>query len=146
MLCSKCQQHEATLHFTSIVDDKMAEEVHLCKRCAPATGHDWSQLKTEEIKALSVLGKKCEFCRRDAVSGEISAGRVPIYWCSDCGMERTMIQRDLFFAERPDFLQRPKEEGSFPSLLSDPRFLAWSASIGDRATQILKQRKASKSQ
>lgn len=146
MLCFKCQQHEATIHLTTVVDGKTAEAVHLCKNCAPAAGFDWSKLKPEEIEALSVLGKKCEFCGRAAFSGEIRADGSTTYWCSDCGLERTLILGDLLVAERPDIFQRPKEEISFLSLCSDPEFRALSASMSERATQILKQRKASESQ
>ena len=142
MLCSKCQQNEATIHFTTVVDGKEAEAVHLCKNCAPTIGFDWSKLNTGEIEALSVLGKQCEFCGRAAASGELRAGGSAIYWCFDCGMERTLILGELLAAERPDLLRQSGKEKSFLAWCSDPELRALSASLSDRAKQILKQRRA----
>ena len=69
MLCAKCHQKEATIHFTTVVDGTEEEAVHLCKDCAPPTGFDLDKLDLKQLEALSVIGKKCEFCGRDAFSG-----------------------------------------------------------------------------
>ncbi|MGZ4975320.1 MAG: hypothetical protein ACXWDN_21375, partial [Limisphaerales bacterium] len=61
MLCAKCNQKEATLHFTTVVNGA-EETVHLCKDCAPQTGFALDELDLKQIEALSVVGKKCEFC------------------------------------------------------------------------------------
>jgi protein-arginine kinase activator protein McsA len=104
MLCAKCHQNEATIHFTTVVDGAEEESVHLCKDCAPPTGFDLDKLDLKQIEALSVVGKKCEFCGREAFSGEMRASGGAIYWCFDCGLEFGAIFRDLLLAERPDLL------------------------------------------
>ena len=141
MLCAKCHQNEATIHFTTVVDGTEEEAVHLCKDCAPPTGFDLSKLDMKQIEALAITGKKCEFCGRDAFSGEMRPGGGAIYWCFDCGLERGAILRDLLVAERPDLLQRSKEESSFLAFCSDPTLQAWSVSASERATQTLKERR-----
>src|SRR3954451_15826671 len=105
MLCAKCQKNEATIHFTTVVGTE-EETVDLCKDCAPPMGFDLDRPDLKQIEALSVIGKKCEFCGRDAFSGEVRAGSGPIYWCFDCGLEREAILRDLLLGERPDLLQK----------------------------------------
>jgi hypothetical protein len=141
MLCAKCHQNEATVHFTTVVDGTDEETVDLCKDCAPDTGFDFSKLDLKQIEALSVVGKKCEFCARDAFSGEMRVGGGAIYWCFDCGMELGVILRDLLVAERPDLLQRSKEESSFLSFCSDTGLQAWSAAASAKAVQTLKERR-----
>ena len=141
MFCAKCHQKEATIHFTTVVAGKEEEAVHLCKDCAPPTGFDLDKLDLKEIEALSVIGKKCEFCRRDAFSGEMRAKGGAIYWCFDCGLEIGGIVRDLLVAERPDLLQRSKEESDFLSFCSDPGLQAWSDAASQKAVQTLKERR-----
>ncbi len=141
MFCAKCHQNEATVNFTTVVDGTEEETVHLCKECAPPTGFDLDKLNLKQIQALSVFGKKCEFCGRDAFSGEIRAGFGPIYWCFDCGLERGVILRDLLVAERPDLLQRSKDESSFQAFCSDSTLQAWLASASERATKTLRERR-----
>jgi hypothetical protein len=141
MLCAKCHLNKATVHFTTVVDGSEDEAVHLCKDCAPPTGFDLSKLDLNRIKALSVVGKKCEFCGRSAFSGEIRTDGGAIYWCFDCGLERAVIFRDLLVTERSDLLQRSKEECSVLAFCSDPELQAWSASASERATQTFKERR-----
>src|SRR5262245_462772 len=132
MLCAKCHQNEATIHFTTVVDGAEQETVHLCKECAPPTGLDPDKLDLKQIEALAVAGKKCEFCGMDAFSGEMRAGGGAIYWCFDCGLEFAGILRELLLAERPDLFQRNEAESSFLSFCSDPGLQAWSASASQR--------------
>ena len=40
MLCAKCHQKEAAIHFTIVVDGTEEETGHFCKDCAPPTGFD----------------------------------------------------------------------------------------------------------
>lgn len=141
MLCAKCHQNEATIHFTTVVDGSEEETLHLCGDCAPPTGFDLGKLDMKEIERLSVVGKKCEFCGRDASSGEMRVGSGAIYWCFDCGLEHGRILMDLLASEQPYLLQRNKEESSFLAFCSDPRLQAWSASASERATQTLKKRR-----
>jgi len=52
-----------------------------CARPAlPPTGFE--NLTPEQLQALSVVGKKCEFCGKAALSGEMTPGGGAIYWCS----------------------------------------------------------------
>jgi len=148
MLCAKCHQNEATIHFTSVVDGLGEETVHLCKDCAPPTGFDLHKLDLKQIETLSVVGKKCEFCGREAISGEMRAGGGAIYWCFDCGLELGVILRDLLLAEQSELLQRStellqrnKEASACLSFCSDPGFQAWSISASQRAAQTLKERR-----
>jgi len=141
MLCAKCHQREATIHFRTVVDGEEEETVHLCPDCAPPAGFDLDKLDLKKIEALSVIGKTCEFCGRDAFSGQISAKGGAIYWCFDCGLEFGRILSDLVLTERPDLLQRSKEESSFLSFCSDPGLQAWSEAASARAVQTLKERR-----
>ncbi len=137
-LCAKCQQNEATIHFTTVVDGA-EQTVHFCKGCAPLAG--LHNLDPKELEALSVIGKKCEFCGREAVSGVITGSRGAIYWCLDCGLEFGRILSELCISERPDLMKRSKEASSFLSICSDPELQAWSEAANQRAAQILKRRR-----
>jgi hypothetical protein len=139
MLCAKCQKNEATIHFTTVVGSRAAEAVHLCKECAPPTGLE--NLSLQQVEALSIAGKKCEFCRKGAFSGEMVAGRGAIYWCFGCGLEFGRILMELIRSERPDLIQRSQEESSFLSFCSDPELQAWSAAASQKAVQILRERR-----
>jgi len=39
MLCERCQQREATIHLTQVVDGEV-KKVHLCQKCAEEAGFD----------------------------------------------------------------------------------------------------------
>ncbi len=141
MLCAKCQKNEATVHLTTVVDGKQEETVHLCKDCGTeVTG--LPSLDPSRLVALSVIGKKCEFCGKDADSGEMRAGGGgAIYWCFDCGAEYGRIFAELLMSEHPEFMERGKAQNSFLAFSSDPRLQAWSAEAGRKAVQILKERR-----
>lgn len=141
MRCANCHQKEATIHFRMVVDGAEEETVPLCPDCAPPTGFNLHQLDLKEIEALSVLGKKCEFCGKDADSGEISAKGRATNWCFDCGSELMRILSDLVVAERPDLLQRSEAKSSFLSFCSDTGFQAWSEAASQKAAQTLKDRR-----
>jgi hypothetical protein len=137
MRCAKCHQKEATIHFRMVVDGAEEETVPLCPDCAPPTGF----MDLKEIEALSVLGKKCEFCGKDADSGEIGAKGRATNWCFDCGSELMRILSDLLRAERPDLLQRSEAKSFFSSFCSDTGFQAWSEAACQKAVQTLKERR-----
>jgi hypothetical protein len=138
-LCSKCHQKEATVHLTAVMDGVTEETVHFCKDCAPSsTG--LPTLDPKELAALSVTGKKCEFCGREAVSGVIGASG-PVYWCLDCGREHGRILGELSASERPDLMRRSKETSSFLAFCSDPELRAWSEAASQKAVEILRARK-----
>src|SRR2546425_1403019 len=115
-LCSKCHQNEATIHVVATFGATENENMHLCKDCFPATG--LYNLDPQELGALSVIGKKCEFCRGGAFSGVMSS-KSPIYWCYACGLEFTRILMELFTSERPDLMWRSKNESSFSANCCD---------------------------
>ena len=140
MLCAKCHKNEATIHFTTVVDGQEVETVDLCKECAPPTGLDLDNLDLKQIEALSVIGKKCEFCGKEAFSGEMRTRGSAIYWCFDCGLEFGRILSDSLVSQRPDLLQRSKEERSFLSFCADPGLQAWSEGASQKAVQKLKER------
>jgi hypothetical protein len=140
MLCAKCQKNEATFHLATVVDGKEEETVHLCKDCGTAiTG--LPTLDPSKLEALSVIGKKCEFCGKDAYSGEMRAGGGAIYWCFDCGAEYGRIFAELLMSEHPEFMERCKAHSSFLAFSSDPQLQAWSAEAGPKAMQVLKERR-----
>jgi hypothetical protein len=141
MLCAKCNQKEATIHFRTVEDDANGETIHLCKECAPYTGFDLDKQDLKQIEALSIVGKKCEFCGREASSGQMSSKEGAVYWCFDCGLEFVRILGDLLVAERPDLLQRSKAESSFLSFCCDPGIQAWSEAASRKAVQTLKERR-----
>jgi len=141
MLCAKCHQQEAAIHFAIVVDGREDEAVHLCKDCAPSTGFDLDKLDPKQIEALSVIGKKCGFCGRDAFSGQMSAKGGAIHWCFDCGLEFGRILSDLLVSEQPGLLRRSKEESSFLSFCADPELQAWSEAASQMAAQTLKERR-----
>jgi hypothetical protein len=141
MLCAKCNQKEATVHFTTVVNGTEEEAVHLCTDCAPDIGFDLDKLDLKQIDALSVVGKRCEFCGRDAFSGQMSSKGDGVFWCFDCGLEFGRIFSDSLIAERPDLLQRSKEESSFLSFCSDPGIRSWSEAASLKAVQTLKERR-----
>ena len=138
-LCAKCHQNEATIHFSMVVDSAEDETVHLCKDCAPPPGLTTFDLK--KLEALSVMGKKCEFCGKNAFSGEMRAQGGAIYWCFDCSLELGRIVSDLLLSERPDLLHRSKEESSFLSICCDPALQAWSEAATEKGVQTLKERR-----
>jgi len=63
------------------------------------------------------------------------------YWCFDCGLELGRILSDLLLAERPNLLQRSKEESSFLSFCRDAGLQAWSGAASQKAAQTLKDRR-----
>src|SRR5674476_157660 len=137
MLCARCQTNEATLHLTAVVDGRGEETVHLCKDCGTAiTG--LPTLDPTRLEALSVIGKKCEFCDKDAYSGEMRAAGGAVYWCFDCGAEYARIFTELLMSDHPEFIERGKAHSSFLTFSSDPQLQAWSAEAGPKAMQILR--------
>jgi hypothetical protein len=143
-LCAKCHQKQATIHFTATVGlhGEEAETVELCSDCAraPTIGLNLKNLDLKELEALSVVGKKCEFCGQKAFSGVTSAGGA-IYWCYDCGLEFGCIQLELCISKRPDLMQRSEEEGSFLSISGDPELHAWLEEANQKTVKILKERR-----
>ncbi len=137
MLCAKCQKNEATVHLTTVVGTEQ-ETVDLCRNCAPPGIAD---LDLEKAKALSTTGKKCEFCGAEAYSGQMLSGGGASYWCFDCGTELMSIVAELVDTERPDLLQRSKEDSSFLAFSSDPELVAWSEVANQKAVRILKERR-----
>ena len=139
MLCAKCHRNEATVHLT-FVRGTQTERIDLCKDCAPATTGVQS-FDPNDLQALSVVGKKCEFCGQAACLGQLVAGGSAVYLCLDCHQEFGRILAELVTSERPDLMQRAKEESSFFAFASDPEVQVWLQRANDRAMQILKDRR-----
>ena len=138
-LCAKCHQQEATVHFTFVTGGAENETVHLCQDCAPPTGLKNFDLK--ELAAMSVAGKRCEFCGQAAFSGVMRSRRDASYWCFECGAELMRILADLWVSEKPDLMQRGREKKSFLSFCSDPELQAWSEAVEQKAVQLLRERR-----
>jgi hypothetical protein len=98
-------------------------------------------VRRKPLSGIESIGKKCEFCGRDAFSGAMGAGDGAIYWCYDCGSEHGRIVMDLLMVEQPELLGQSKAESSFLSFCSDAGLVAWSVSASQRATQALKERR-----
>ena len=140
MLCAKCQNNQATLHHTTILHGRGEETIHLCKDC----GSDITRLLTTDpgkLEVLPVIGRKCEFCGKDAFSGKTLAGNSAIYWCFDCEAEYRRTFAELLISEHPEVMERVKARSSFLPFLSPQQFEAWSAEAGQRVVQILKERR-----
>jgi hypothetical protein len=136
MICTKCHQNEATIHLTTVVGPE-TETVDLCKDCAPL---GFADLDLEKAEAMSVIGKKCEFCGGNACSGEMLPGGAGVYWCLDCGTELMSIVTGLLQTERPDLMRR-LEAVSFLSICADSDLQAWSEAANRKSVQILKERR-----
>jgi|SRR5882724_3854946 len=137
MLCAKCHQNEATIHLSTVVGAE-EETVDLCKDCAPP---GLANLDLEKAKELSVIGKKCEFCRGKAYSGQMLASGGAVYWCFDCGAELMSIVTGLLETDRPDLMRRSKEAVSFLSICGDADFQTWSETATRKSVKILKERR-----
>jgi hypothetical protein len=139
MVCAKCHKNEAVMHFTICEGDRGAECIDLCEECAPSTG--FGSFTIEQLKAFSVVGKRCDFCGEAAVSGQIIAGGGAIYWCLDCGTEFAHIVRELIKAERPDLVQSNMEEPSSEAYCLDSELQAWASLATQKAVRVLKERR-----
>jgi hypothetical protein len=140
MLCAKCHQNKATVHITSDCCGKV-EKIDLCQNCAPNMGFNVRDLK--QLEKFSVIGKKCEFCDKPAVTGEFDLKGHATYWCLDCGMELSKIFLEIVQSENPNWLEQPPENFSFLSLCADPKMLASMEATMQQAVQTLKNRKSS---
>lgn len=139
MLCAKCHKTEATVHLTTIVGEEKVERIDLCPQCAPAvTGY--GDLNPEKLKALSPVGKKCEFCAKEAVSGQMEQKGGAIYWCFDCGAEFGRIVTESVMAERPDLFQQAKEPGWSAAIFTNQEIQDWLQALNERAVKMLKER------
>ena len=76
MVCESCQQQQATVHLTEIVNDQMTE-LHLCETCANQKGAQAeSQFGLADLLAgLADVGKETEVTEELATKA-----------CSTCGM------------------------------------------------------------
>ena len=75
MLCGSCNQNEATIHLTEIINNQMAE-VHLCEKCAEEKGTDFKTHFnfSELLSGLSDIGSL--FRAESKLTGS----------CKDCGL------------------------------------------------------------
>ena len=137
MHCTKCHKNDAAIHFTS-GGWKARKTVHLCKRCAVISFRVHT-LALKKSEALSVKGKRCEFCGRRARFGGMVTGRA-VYWCPDCGKELGRIIMDLCIAERPHLME--PVEGTVTLILRDaPKVRAWLRAANLKAIETLRERR-----
>ena len=64
-----------------------------------------------------------------------------IYWCFDCGAEYGRILAELLMFDHAEFMEQGKQLGSFLAFSTDPQLQAWSVEVGQKAMQILKERR-----
>lgn len=141
MRCVKCHRNKASIHFTPVISGRAQKTVHLCKDCASARTGTRSQTFTpKKSEVLPAKGKRCSFCRRPALYGEIFTGRAR-YWCADCAVELRNIFLEIAASERhPRLMERV--EGAFAFMVrDDPEAHAWWVGAGLRATKIFVDRR-----
>jgi hypothetical protein len=94
----------------------------------------------QELSRLSLAGKKCEFCGKDAVSG-VGYGETSARWCFDCGLEFSRIMVELELA-RPHLQQLDWKHQSFLSLWKQhPELVSMSNEVTQEALRIMRERK-----
>lgn len=138
-LCDKCHQKEATVHIAAFVNGRQEEAVHLCTDCAEPMG--MKTLDHEQLARMSIIGKKCEFCGKEASSGEFITKDNAIHWCFDCGLELFQIVAGLMVAERPDLMEASAAQTSVLSLFCDAKLRAVSTAMLQKAAQQLRDRR-----
>jgi protein-arginine kinase activator protein McsA len=135
MLCAKCHNVEATIHFTIIVGER-AETVDLCKGCAPEDPSAYPS-SLSEFQNFSLLGKTCEFCGQPAVSGEMTGPGSRTYWCLDCGAELGCIMSESLAS----LVQKSRDFSSCLGFVHDPGLQGWAQAATANAVSMLKERK-----
>ena len=78
MLCDRCGEHEAVIHLTEIVDNKMGTS-HLCEGCAADKGIE-SEAPIGNLPLTDFLAQMSE---GEAARAQESAGPAP---CDYCGL------------------------------------------------------------
>jgi protein arginine kinase activator len=74
MICNQCQERDAVVHLTQIVDNAVTQ-VHLCEKCAAERG-----IETSSSTATHVLGEFLQAAQQQAAQMPGDAAR-----CSYCG-------------------------------------------------------------
>ena len=85
MQCESCQQNEATVHVTQIVDGKVTK-FHLCEACAKAKG---VELHAQPMDIGGMLESLKE--QLSHLKGDLEAEPARPAACPVCGMTRTEI-------------------------------------------------------
>jgi hypothetical protein len=130
MLCAKCHQKNATVHITSRFPGR-TDKIDLCNDCAALAGlPKVNPADLIDIAARSIIGKKCEFCGKDAFSGVSSQTGKSTYWCLD-----------LLRAESPELFQQPQTSESPFARMFDSEWKAKAEARSQKATQLLKDRR-----
>jgi protein-arginine kinase activator protein McsA len=141
MLCAKCNQKNATVHITSRFPGRI-DKIDLCNDCAALAGlPKVNPADLANVISHSIIGKKCEFCGKDASSGVSSQTGKSTYWCFDCGLERSRIQMDMLRAESPELFQQPQTSESPFARMFDSEWKAKAEARSQKATQLLKDRR-----
>lgn len=74
MICQICRNHEATIHFTNVVGNKV-EKIHLCETCAEDKGFDYLKKSNFSMSDLLV----------GLVDSSVRAGGKGGNVCPNCG-------------------------------------------------------------
>jgi protein arginine kinase activator len=83
MWCEQCQQREATVHLTKIINQEKTE-LHLCEVCAQQAGVEWNVLFEPSFSLQQLLA--------GMVEGEFRSGNKPMDMsprCPQCGLTFT---------------------------------------------------------
>lgn len=85
MLCEKCNQNEATVHFRQNINGDI-KEIHLCPQCAAELGYDSVFSGFEDLSPFAGLNMGIQNFLGSLFSQELPAQKVPQgHKCSFCG-------------------------------------------------------------
>lgn len=101
--------------------------------------YGYAGLNLQDRKPVSLLGKTCEFCGRDAKTAGMRSGDW-VYWCRECSREHYALFVEVLTSERPDLLQMLAESTS-SSLRFGPGIDAWFDAARQRVVRTLRDRK-----
>ena len=140
MLCQNCQQREATVHITSIVDD-VAESRDLCKDCCETEVPEWKESVTEALAA------RCRYCGgQPCASGTDFFARVGLeetkFMCRPCWEEFNRYSTQEFERRfRPEVERLDREFELFPDGVSPSQQeqMAALAELREAADKHMKQ-------
>lgn len=85
MLCQKCNQNEATVHFRQNINGEVSE-IHLCQQCASELGYDSVFNELDEFSPFGALNMGVQKFLGSLFSQELPSLKVPsTRKCSFCG-------------------------------------------------------------
>lgn len=97
MLCEKCQQNEACVHLTDIVNNTK-REYRLCKECAKVHGVS-IQAQLQKFKNISLPA----FFAPSAESSDIEQAAITVESCPRCKMSYSLFRKEGKFGCSHDY-------------------------------------------